>query len=148
MRKLLDSLENAQKAWVDLKKDAKGAHKLFKDYQPEEDLVKREKIIYTGSVKDFVRLTLPILDDQRFRVNGQTNREAMIRALDEVFEIHPNGCPESRSFRSILSTAQEEYASRFSQQKLKLGRRPKAPPYLSGIKPETLALFLSLKNIV
>ena len=39
MRKLLDSLENAQKAWVDLKKDAKGAHKLFKDYQPEEDLV-------------------------------------------------------------------------------------------------------------
>ena len=92
MRKLLDSLENAQKAWVDLKKDAKGAHKLFKDYQPEEDLVKREKIIYTGSVKDFVRLTLPILDDQRFRVNGQTNREAMIRALDEVFEIHPNGC--------------------------------------------------------
>ena len=31
MRKLLDSLENAQKAWVDLKKDAKGAHKLFKD---------------------------------------------------------------------------------------------------------------------
>ena len=55
MRKLLDSLENAQKAWVDLKKDAKGAHKLFKDYQPEEDLVKREKIIYTGSVKDFVR---------------------------------------------------------------------------------------------
>lgn len=89
MRKLLDSLENAQKAWVDLKKDAKGAHKLFKDYQPEEDLVKREKIIYTGSVKDFVRLTLPILDDQRFRVNGQTNREAMIRALDEVFEIHP-----------------------------------------------------------
>ena len=76
MRKLLDSLENAQKAWVDLKKDAKGAHKLFKDYQPEEDLVKREKIIYTGSVKDFVRLTLPILDDQRFRVNGQTNREA------------------------------------------------------------------------
>ena len=56
MRKLLDSLENAQKAWVDLKKDAKGAHKLFKDYQPEEDLVKREKIIYTGSVKDFVRL--------------------------------------------------------------------------------------------
>ena len=58
MRKLLDSLENAQKAWVDLKKDAKGAHKLFKDYQPEEDLVKREKIIYTGSVKDFVRLTL------------------------------------------------------------------------------------------
>lgn len=49
MRKLLDSLENAQKAWVDLKKDAKGAHKLFKDYQPEEDLVKREKIIYTGS---------------------------------------------------------------------------------------------------
>ena len=79
MRKLLDSLENAQKAWVDLKKDAKGAHKLFKDYQPEEDLVKREKIIYTGSVKDFVRLTLPILDDQRFRVNGQTNREAMIR---------------------------------------------------------------------
>ena len=48
MRKLLDSLENAQKAWVDLKKDAKGAHKLFKDYQPEEDLVKREKIIYTG----------------------------------------------------------------------------------------------------
>ena len=80
MRKLLDSLENAQKAWVDLKKDAKGAHKLFKDYQPEEDLVKREKIIYTGSVKDFVRLTLPILDDQRFRVNGQTNREAMIRA--------------------------------------------------------------------
>ena len=101
MRKLLDSLENAQKAWVDLKKDAKGAHKLFKDYQPEEDLVKREKIIYTGSVKDFVRLTLPILDDQRFRVNGQT--------LDEVFEIHPNGCPEPRSFRSILSTAQEEY---------------------------------------
>ena len=97
MRKLLDSLENAQKAWVDLKKDAKGAHKLFKDYQPEEDLVKREKIIYTGSVKDFVRLTLPILDDQRFR------------ALDEVFEIHPNGCPEPRSFRSILSTAQEEY---------------------------------------
>ena len=96
MRKLLDSLENAQKAWVDLKKDAKGAHKLFKDYQPEEDLVKREKIIYTGSVKDFVRLTLPI-------------REAMIRALDEVFEIHPNGCPEPRSFRSILSTAQEEY---------------------------------------
>ena len=95
MRKLLDSLENAQKAWVDLKKDAKGAHKLFKDYQPEEDLVKREKIIYTGSVKDFV--------------NGQTNREAMIRALDEVFEIHPNGCPEPRSFRSILSTAQEEY---------------------------------------
>ena len=79
MRKLLDSLENAQKAWVDLKKDAKGAHKLFKDYQ------------------------------QRFRVNGQTNREAMIRALDEVFEIHPNGCPEPRSFRSILSTAQEEY---------------------------------------
>ena len=72
MRKLLDSLENAQKAWVDLKKDAKGAHKLFKDYQPEEDLVKREKIIYTGSVKDFVRLTLPILDDPRFRVNGQT----------------------------------------------------------------------------
>ena len=69
MRKLLDSLENAQKAWVDLKKDAKGAHKLFKDYQPEEDLVKREKIIYTGSVKDFVRLTLPILDDQRFRVS-------------------------------------------------------------------------------
>ena len=60
MRKLLDSLENAQKAWVDLKKDAKGAHKLFKDYQPEEDLVKREKIIYTGSVKDFVRLTLPM----------------------------------------------------------------------------------------
>ena len=56
MRKLLDSLENAQKAWVDLKKDAKGTHKLFKDYQPEEDLVKREKIIYTGSVKDFVRL--------------------------------------------------------------------------------------------
>jgi len=53
VRKLLDSLENAQKAWVDLKKDAKGAHKLFKDYQPEEDLVKREKIIYTGSVKDF-----------------------------------------------------------------------------------------------
>ena len=96
MRKLLDSLENAQKAWVDLKKDA-------------EDLVKREKIIYTGSVKDFVRLTLPILDDPRFRVNGQTNREAMIRALDEVFEIHPNGCPEPRSFRSILSTAQEEY---------------------------------------
>ena len=44
-----------------------------------------------------------------FRVNGQTNREAMIRALDEVFEIHPNGCPEPRSFRSILSTAQEEY---------------------------------------
>jgi len=42
-------------------------------------------------------------------VNGQTNREAMIRALDEVFEIHPNGCPEPRSFRSILSTAQEEY---------------------------------------
>lgn len=78
MRKLLDSLENAQKAWVDLKKDAKGAHKLFKDYQPEEDLVKREKIIYTGSVKDFVRLTLPILDDQRFRVNGQTNREAFL----------------------------------------------------------------------
>ena len=74
MRKLLDSLENAQKAWVDLKKDAKGAHKLFKDYQPEEDLVKREKIIYTGSVKDFVRLTLPILNDPRFRVNGQTNR--------------------------------------------------------------------------
>lgn len=109
MRKLLDSLENAQKAWVDLKKDAKGAHKLFKDYQPEEDLVKREKIIYTGSVKDFVRLTLPILDDPRFRVNGQTNREAMIRALDEVFEIHPNGCPEPRSFRSILSTAQEKY---------------------------------------
>ena len=69
MRKLLDSLENAQKAWVDLKKDAKGAHKLFKDYQPEEDLVKREKIIYTGSVKDFVRLTLPILDDQRFRAD-------------------------------------------------------------------------------
>ena len=101
MRKLLDSLENAQKAWVDLKKDAKGAHKLFKDYQPEEDLVKREKIIYTGSVKDFVRLTLPILDDPRFRVNGQTNREAI--------EIHPNGCPEPRSFRSILSTAQEEY---------------------------------------
>ena len=71
MRKLLDSLENAQKAWVDLKKDAKGAHKLFKDYQPEEDLVKREKIIYTGSVKDFVRLTLPILDDQRFRDTPQ-----------------------------------------------------------------------------
>ena len=109
VRKLLDSLENAQKAWVDLKKDAKGAHKLFKDYQPEEDLVKREKIIYTGSVKDFVRLTLPILNDPRFRVNGQTNREAMIRALDEVFEIHPNGCQEPRSFRSILSTAQEEY---------------------------------------
>ena len=109
MRKLLDSLENAQKAWVDLKKDAKGAHKSFKDYQPEEALVKREKIIYTGSVKDFVRLTLPILNDPRFRVNGQTNREAMIRALDEVFEIHPNGCPEPRSFRSILSTAQEEY---------------------------------------
>ena len=102
MRKLLDSLENAQKAWVDLKKDAKGAHKLFKDYQPEEDLVKREKIIYTGSVKDFVRLTLPILNDPRFR-------EAMIPALDEVFEIHPNGCPKPRSFRSILSTAQEEY---------------------------------------
>ena len=97
MRKLLDSLENAQKAWVDLKKDAKGTHKLFKDYQPEEDLVKREKIIYTGSVKDFVRLTLPILDDQRFRVNGQTNREAMIRALDEVFEIHPNGCQLGRA---------------------------------------------------
>ena len=37
MRKLLDSLENAQKAWVDLKKDVKGAHKLFKDYQPEEE---------------------------------------------------------------------------------------------------------------
>ena len=54
-------------------------------------------------------LTLPILNDPRFRVNGQTNREAMIRALDEVFEIHPNGCPEPRSFRSILSTAQEEY---------------------------------------
>ena len=71
MRKLLDSLENAQKAWVDLKKDAKGAHKLFKDYQPEEDLVKREKIIYTGSVKDFVRLTLPILDDVRLAVNGR-----------------------------------------------------------------------------
>ena len=105
MRKLLDSLENAQKAWVDLKKDAKGAHKLFKDYQPEEDLVKREKIIYTGSVKDFVRLTLPILDDQRFRVNGQTNREAMIRALDEVFEIHPNGCPEPRSFGSSWGAA-------------------------------------------
>lgn len=33
VRKLLDSLENAQKAWVDLKKDAKGTHKLFKDYQ-------------------------------------------------------------------------------------------------------------------
>ena len=42
-------------------------------------------------------------------MNGQTNREAMIRALDEVFEIHPNGCPKPRSFRSILSTAQEEY---------------------------------------
>ena len=50
MRKLLDSLENAQKAWVDLKKDAKGAHKLFKDYQPEEDLVKREKIIYLSLI--------------------------------------------------------------------------------------------------
>ena len=91
MRKLLDSLENAQKAWVDLKKDAKGAHKLFKDYQPEEDLVKREKIIYTGSVKDFVRLTLPILDDQRFRVNGQTNREAMIRALEENYAVLYHG---------------------------------------------------------
>ena len=100
MRKLLDSLENAQKAWVDLKKDAKGAHKLFKDYQPEEDLVKREKIIYTGSVKDFVRLTLPILDDQRFRVNGQTN----LFPYTTLFR-----SPEPRSFRSILSTAQEEY---------------------------------------
>ena len=104
MRKLLDSLENAQKAWVDLKKDAKGAHKLFKDYQPEEDLVKREKIIYTGSVKDFVRLTLPILDDQRFRVNGQTNREAMIRALDEVFEIHPKGASGASSRRRRRNT--------------------------------------------
>ena len=81
MRKLLDSLENAQKAWVDLKKDAKGTHKLFKDYQPEEDLVKREKIIYTGSVKDFVRLTLPILDDQRFRVTEDTKRVLIIQQL-------------------------------------------------------------------
>ena len=93
MRKLLDSLENAQKAWVDLKKDAKGAHKLFKDYQPEEDLVKREKIIYTGSVKDFVRLTLP---SSMTTFPGERADEpgSMIRALDEVFEIHPNGCPE------------------------------------------------------
>lgn len=82
---------------------------MLKTTSPEEDLVKREKIIYTGSVKDFVRLTLPILDDQRFRVNGQTNREAMIRALDEVFEIHPNDCPKPRSFQSILSAMQEEY---------------------------------------
>ena len=36
-----------------LEKRRERAHKLFKDYQPEEDLVKREKIIYTGSVKDF-----------------------------------------------------------------------------------------------
>ena len=109
MRKLLDSREKSQKGWVELKKDAKGGQKLLKDFQPEEDLVKRAKLNYPGSVKDFVRLTLPILNDPRFRVNGQTNREAMIRALDEVFEIHPNGCPEPRSFRSILSTAQEEY---------------------------------------
>ncbi len=109
MRKLLDSLENLRKAWVDLIKNAREVRKLLKDYRPEEDLVKREKITYTGSVKDFVRLTLPILDDPRFRVNGQTNREAMIRALDEVFEIRPNGCPEPRSFRSILSAMQEEY---------------------------------------
>ena len=109
MRKLLDSLENAQKAWVDLKKDVKGAHKLFKASQPEDDLANREKIIYTGSVKDFVRLTLPILDAPRYRETWHTTREAMLRALDEVFEIHPNGCPEPRSFRSILSTAQEEY---------------------------------------
>lgn len=96
MRKLLDSLENAQKAWVDLKKDAKGAHKLFKDYQPEEDLVKREKIIYTGSVKDFVRLTLPILDDQRFRVNGQTNREAMIRGAGRGVRDTPQRLPGAK----------------------------------------------------
>ncbi len=109
MRKLLDSLENLRKAWVDLIKNAREVRKLLKDYRPEEDLVKREKIVYTGSVKDFVRLTLPILDDPRFRVNGKTNREAMIRALDEVVEIRPNDCPKPRSFRSILSAMQEEY---------------------------------------
>lgn len=94
---------------MNLRKRAREVRKLLKDYHPEEDLVKREKIVYTGSVKDFVRLTMPILEDHRFRVNGQTNREAMIRALDEVFEVRPDGCPKPRSFRSILSVAQEEY---------------------------------------
>ena len=85
MRKLLDSLENAQKAWVDLKKDAKGAHKLFKDYQPEEDLVKREKIIYTGSVKDFVRLTLPMPIRQAIPIIGVAKPLLAIIAIPSAY---------------------------------------------------------------
>lgn len=108
MKKLLDSLENAQKTWVELNKDAKEARKLFEDYQPEEDLVKREKITYTGSTRDFVLRVLPLFMDPHFRVNGKPNMEAMARVLDEVFEVRPEGRGEPIRFRSLLSLIQEE----------------------------------------
>lgn len=108
VRVLLECLGNVLKACMELKKHGGEVLRLLKDYEPDTDLVKREKISYTGSVKDFVQMILPILTDPRFRVNGQRNREAMIRVLDEVIEVHPDGCPEPRSFRSILSAAQEE----------------------------------------
>ncbi|WP_206225129.1 hypothetical protein [Parabacteroides sp. ZJ-118] len=108
-KRLLESFENFHKAGMELNKQIKHLHSSLKGYQPEENLVKLEKITYIGSTKDFVRLIMPILNDHRFRVNGRPNREAMVRALEEVFEIRPDGCSEPRRFRSILSAVQEEF---------------------------------------
>lgn len=107
VKDFLECTDKACESLENLRKQAREMRKQFDGYKPESDLVKHEVITYTGSLKDFVRIVLPLFQEPGFRVNGKRNREAMTRILHEVFEVRPDGCEEPRSYHSLLALIQE-----------------------------------------
>lgn len=108
VRELMECMNNANRVLAKLERKTKEVHRLLDDFQPESDLVKLERITYTGSSRNFVKQVFPIFQDPCFRVNGKRNMEAMLRVLDEASEVRPNNCEKPISFRSLLSLMQEE----------------------------------------
>lgn len=108
VRKLMECMNNANRALAELDRQTKEVHRLLDDFLPESDLVKLERITYTGPSRSFIKRVFPIFQDPCFRVNGKQNMEAMLRVLDEAFEVRPNNCEKPISFRSLLSLMQEE----------------------------------------
>lgn len=95
----------AEKLSHELAKRCNQVNRILDHAALEEDMEWKDRVVFHGSTHQFLELLAPLIKSKHCKVDGKHNREAFLRALDEVIKVCPEEGKDYLKFTSLLDAA-------------------------------------------
>ncbi|MBC8603928.1 hypothetical protein H8784_19675 [Parabacteroides acidifaciens] len=105
LQELNETLQPAEKQLHELVKRCNQVNRILEHAALEEDMEWKDRVVFHGSTHQFLTLLAPLIKSEHCKVDGKSNREALLRALDEVIKVCPEEGKEPLKFSSLLDAA-------------------------------------------